>query len=241
MDEDSGQRGRSGEKRTSASLPSASSDPRDNYLKLRWGGNLKETRGPWKQADAAALIDHLGLNVHSWLGVSGRLYQGATTIGSLSPQMTITTTLRKSACLFSDPRVQVLLDLPGVSSSSLKTLGVCRELWCWSRLLRVPSTARSSQSTPKEINPEYSLEGLMLKLKLQYLGHLMLGKIEDKRRRGQQRTRWLDGITDWVDMSLSKLRETGMMVSFQGPFPCLAVRKIGFSLFDLQVSTDTLK
>jgi len=64
VDEDSGQRGRSGEKRTSVSLPSASSDPRDNYLKLRLGGNLKETRGPWKQADAAALIDHLGLNMH---------------------------------------------------------------------------------------------------------------------------------------------------------------------------------
>ena len=130
--------------------------------------------------------------------MSGRLYQGATTIGSitLSPQMTITTTLRKSACLFSDPTVQVLLDLPRVFSSSLKTLGVCRELWFWSRLLRVPSTARSNQSTLKEISPEYSLEGLMLKLKLPYLGHLMLGKIEGKRRRGQQRTRWLDGITN---------------------------------------------
>ena len=62
--------------------------------------------------------------------------------------------------------------------------------------MRVPSTARSSQSTLKEINLEYSLEGLMLKLKLPYLGHLMLGKIEGKRRRGQQRTRWLDGITN---------------------------------------------
>ena len=90
------------------------------------------------------------------------------------------------------------------------------ELWCWRRLLRVPWTAmRSSQSILKEISPEYSLEGLMLKL--QYFGHLMhradslektlmLGKIED-RRRGWQRTRWLDGITDSTDMSLSKLRE----------------------------------
>ena len=93
------------------------------------------------------------------------------------------------------------------------------ELWCWRRLLRVPWTARrSSQSVLKEINPEYPLEGLMLKLKLQYFGHLMrridslektlmLGKIEGRRRRGQQRMRWFNGITDLMDMSLSKLRE----------------------------------
>ena len=91
------------------------------------------------------------------------------------------------------------------------------ELWCWRRLLRVPWTARkSNQSIPKEINPEYSLEGLMLKLKLQYFGHLMwranslektlmLGKIEGRRRRGWQRMRWLDGINSSTDMSLSKL------------------------------------
>ena len=89
------------------------------------------------------------------------------------------------------------------------------ELWCWKRLLIVPWTARrSNQAILKEINPEYSLEGLMLKLKLQDLGHLMrranslektliLGKIEGNRRRGQQRMRWLDGITDSMGMSLS--------------------------------------
>ena len=93
------------------------------------------------------------------------------------------------------------------------------ELWCWRRLLRLPWTAgRSNQSILKEINSEYSLEGLMLKLKLQYFGNLMqranllekslmLGKIEGRRRRGHQRMRWLDGITDALDMNLGKLQK----------------------------------
>ena len=95
------------------------------------------------------------------------------------------------------------------------------ELWCWRRLLRVPWTARLNQSILREISPEYSFEELMVKLKLQYFGHLMeiidslekclmLGKTEGRRRRGQQRMRRLDGITEMMDMNLSRLRELVM-------------------------------
>ena len=117
------------------------------------------------------------------------------------------------------PVVMYECDSWTIKKAERQRFDACK-LWCWRRLLRVPWTARrSNQSVLKEISPEYSLEGLMLKLKLQYFGHLMqrddslqkilmLGKTEGRRRRRWQRMRWLDGITDLLDMSLSKLLET---------------------------------
>ena len=126
--------------------------------------------------------------------------------------------LSNLSCSFSNNHVQ-MLELDHKKAESQRTDAF--ELWCWRRLLRIPwTTRRSNQSILREISPEYSLEGLMLKLKLQYFGHLMqrtdslektlmLGKIEGRKRRGWQRMRCLDGITDSMDASLRKLMGVG--------------------------------
>ena len=117
------------------------------------------------------------------------------------------------------PVVMYGCDSWAIKKAECRRIDALNELWCWRRLLRVPWTARrSNHPILKETNPEYSLEGLTLKLKLQYFGHLMwranslektlmLGKVEGGRKRGQQRMTWLDGITDLVGMSLSELRK----------------------------------
>ena len=122
------------------------------------------------------------------------------------------------------------------------------ELWCWRRLLRVPwASRRSNQSILKEINPEYSLEGLMLKLHLQYFSHmmgranslektLMLGKIEGKRRRGWQKMSWLDGIIDSVDMNFSKFQEI-VRIGKPGMLQTMGLQTVGHNLANEQQQT----
>ena len=156
--------------------------------------------------------------------IKRRLLLGRKAMTNLDSIKSKHITLPTKVCLVKDTVFSVVMY--GYGSWTIKKAECQRidafELWCWRRLLRVPWTARrSSQSILKEISPEYLLEGLMLKLKLQYFGHLMrradslektlmLGKIEVRRRRGWQRMRWLNGITDTMDMNLTRLRELVM-------------------------------
>ena len=179
----------------------------------RWGNNGKSDRLPWAPKSLWTVTADMKL-IHLLLG-----RKAVSNLDSILKSRDIT--LPTKVCLVKAMVFPVVMY--GCESWTIKKAEHRKidafKLWCWWRRLRVPWTARrSNQSILKEVNSEYSLEGLMLKLKLQYFGHLMrradslektlmLGKIEGRRRRGWQRMRWLDGITDSMDMNLSKLQE----------------------------------